>query len=131
MPSREMKTLRMLSSEPNNSTHVVNIHLKEGFGLGEIKSLEKFELVSMPEAKKVLRVKTGERGSHVLDHQGGDNAMVVFSGDKIYRVLCVNLELGQAKAPLLTVEESDQKATAGFCALSRVKLPSVHTPSLH
>lgn len=79
-----------------------------------------FENVALQEAKKEVRVKTVERSSNLLD-QGADNAVVVFSGDKIYRVLCVGLELGHAKESLLTDtgKESDRKAIAGFCALSR------------
>jgi hypothetical protein len=44
--------LRMLSSEPRHSTHAVEIHLNEGFGLGEIKSLKSLSLSAFRRPKR-------------------------------------------------------------------------------
>jgi hypothetical protein len=48
--SLAVHALRMSSSTPRNATHLVKIYLKQGFGLGEIASLERYELVTMQDA---------------------------------------------------------------------------------
>jgi hypothetical protein len=71
--------LHMQSSEEpsrNNSTHVVMVHVKQGFGLGEIVSLEKYSLVKMRDVKKEIK----RRSKVKLDLGGGraNTGIVVF-----------------------------------------------------
>jgi hypothetical protein len=76
----------MSSSTPRNATHVVKIYLKRGFGLGEILSLERYELVKMQDAiLEEVRKKIGPPAPVSLD--GENDAVVLLSSDHICLIL--------------------------------------------
>lgn len=138
-------SLRMRSPEPLcASGNTVLVRVNEGFGLGEIKSFKRFEVVKSWKAEEEYKRKirsgggnNSEEDLHELFHSNSA-AIVLFIGDSdaMCNVVTVDLaELGapnnnNAAAEILTVQESDRKALEAFVALTRVSLPTVTTPPL-
>jgi hypothetical protein len=138
--------MRSSSEEPRkNSTHVVMVHVKQVFRLGEIIALEKYSLVKMRDAKKEIKRRSKVKLGNLLDPGGVENnAIVVFSSGEskmdIYQVVPMVKMIeptnsapnsGPPPTKLLTAEESNDQANAAFDALRHIKLPFVQTPDLH
>jgi hypothetical protein len=84
--------LQMLSNEPKNALHVVvMIHVKQGFGLGEISSVANYSLVARKEVKKEVK----KRVLNMVDlDPNRHRAIVVFNSGggtatDIYQVVLV------------------------------------------
>lgn len=123
------------------SRNAVVVRVKEGFNLGEIQSLESFEVVKAKEAKdlyrrKIAQVKGDTDDSFVYSQfNSGSVATALFLGNSDGMCQVVSVDLGEldekAKGTTTSVKECDDAARSAFDELCRVSLPAVTNPSLN
>jgi hypothetical protein len=140
--------LHMLCAEPRDSSHAIKVDLEEGLGLGEIKKLKRFRVVTKEEAMAEYEERChGQEGFDIesarlqLDlHKSHDDtdpnaakmAVIMFIGEAFSHIVTANvLRMPRSPGPDLTPRECDREALRAFCNLVRIQLPHVKSPELH
>jgi hypothetical protein len=140
--------LHMHCAEPRDSSHAIKVDWEEGWGLGEIKKLKRFRVVTKEEAMAEYeerchgqagfgidsaRLQLDLHNSHDTDPSVAKMAVIIFFGEAFSHIATANL-LQMPRSPgqdLLTPRESDREALRAFCNLVRIELPHVKSPELH
>jgi hypothetical protein len=140
--------LHMFCAEPRDSSHVIKVDLEEGWGLGEIKKLKRFRVVTKEEAVTKYEERCHVQEGFDIDsarlqldlHNSHDDtdpntakmAVIMFIGEAFSHIVTAKvLQMPRSPATDLTPGESDREALRAFCNLVRIELPQVESPDLH